>query len=280
MDSIDVVAMTTVVYRGFGGVTVKKIARMGLMNLQNARNGLAALVPSSATTEIARLQLPFVTATMTAEMDQKKRDATSHAQIWSSSVFQTVGASSTPGFVTVIQIAKTGRMNVPRYVIRDNAIPKLSSRVKMVVVYPNCGCAILTTIAETTRMNRPTSAGKRTALRVGKGAPVDRATGVSLNGCSVTAKTTAETTATSYQNIVPNATLRLNLNVPITDVYQRDGCAILKMTAGTIRTKWKSIAKIRTGSVLNPNSNVKTANAYLNITDAITTMIVLTGRMK
>jgi hypothetical protein len=147
----------------------------------------------------------------------------------------------------------------------------------MVAVYQNFGSVILITIVVTTQMNPLTCVDNGTVQLVGKDVQEEPIIGVYLNGYSVMVKTIAVTVRTSCLKIVQNVNLQ-NLNARTIDVYQKDGCVILKTIVGTIQMSLKSYAKEYTDSVRNLNSNVLMENAFRASGDVITMTTVETIR--
>lgn len=147
----------------------------------------------------------------------------------------------------------------------------------MVAAYQNFGSVILITIVATTQTNPLTCVDNGTVRLAGKDVQEEPIIGVYPNGYSVMVKTIVVTVRTNYPKTVQNANLQ-NLNARIIDVYQKDGCVILKTIVGTIQTSPKSYAKEHIDSVRNLNSNVLMENAYRVSGDVITMTTVETIR--
>lgn len=179
------------------------------------------------------------------------------------------------GYVTEIQTVKMLQMKILPTVIIESVIMKQSSLVKTVDVFLSYGLVILTTIVVMILMSPLISADKRIALLDGNVVPVEAITGVFQNGFSVMGKMIAVTTVMKIPPTVLNVMQLQTSNVLIVVVYQNGGCVILKMTVVITLMKPKHCAKAPTGLALNLNSSVPTAVAYLSITGAITTTIVL-----
>lgn len=72
-------------------------------------------------------------------------------------------------------------------------------------VYHSCGCVTLTMTVEMTPMSQLTCVDREIAQQAGSGVLVSLIIVVFPNGCSVTAKTIAATTAMSCQTTAPSA---------------------------------------------------------------------------
>ena len=97
---------------------------------------------------------------------------------------------------------------------------KLNLLVKIIVVFPSCGCVILTMIAVMIPMNQRTCVVKEIVQLGGNVVPDSQTIVVFLNGCSAMAKMTVGITVMSCQKTVQFVMQKPILNVPITDVFQ------------------------------------------------------------
>jgi len=128
----------------------------------------------------------------------------------------------------------------------------------------------------TIQTNRLLCADNETVQLVGRDVPEERITVVYPSGCSVTVKMIVVTVRTNYPITVLNVSHRRTSSAKTTGVYQKDGCAILKTIVVITPTNLKICVKDCIDSVRNPNSNVRTGNAYQVNGDATTMTIAET----
>lgn len=76
--------------------------------------------------------------------------------------------------------------------------------------------------------------------------------------------------------IVPHARKRATSDAETEDVFQSDGCVILRMIVVTTLTKLTTSVMVVSESVPSLNSAVETTNAFLTVGDAIMTTIAET----
>merc|ERR1719431_350507 len=147
-------------------------------------------------------------------------------------------------------------MRMMMFVITEIVIKKQSSPAKMESVFLSFGSATMTMTVVMTVMNQLISADIETVPQDGEDAPATPTTDVSLNGCFVMARMTAEIKRMSNQRIVQNVKKREISNAETSDVFHKDGCVTLRMTVETIPMKLMPCVLEGTVSARSQNFNV------------------------
>merc|ERR1719228_658840 len=153
-------------------------------------------------------------------------------------------------------------MNPTRSVTTGNVTKKQNSPAAMESVFLSCGSVTMTMTAGMTVTSRLTAAGTETTQKAGEDVQVILTTDVSLNGCSVMARMTAEMEQMNCRRTVPNVKRKVTSNVETKDVYRKDGCVISKMIVVITLMKMMRCALEDTENAQNQNLDVVTINAY------------------
>merc|ERR1719318_30713 len=168
-------------------------------------------------------------------------------------------------------------MNPTRSVTTGSATRKQNSPAAMESVFLSCGSVTMTMTAGMTVTSRLTAAGTEIVQRAGEDVQVIQTIDVSLNGSSAMERMTAEMEQMNCQKTVQNAKKRETSNVETKDVYQKDGCVILKMIVEIILMRMMKCAREDIENARSQSSDVETINVYQLDGDVITMMIVATA---
>lgn len=101
-------------------------------------------------------------------------------------------------------------------------IPTLNLLVKMVDVFPNCGCVTLTMIVVMIQTSQHICVDSEIVRQDGNVVLVKVIIVAFPSGCSVMAKMIVEMDLMNYLNIVQNVLLKPTSNVAIIDVFQSE----------------------------------------------------------
>jgi len=134
------------------------------------------------------------------------------------------------------------------------AILKLNLAARTDVAYRNCGCATLITIAVMIPMSQLTCADRETAQPAGRDVLDNQTIDAYQNGCSVMAKTIAETTATNCQKTVQFVNRKLTSSATTIAASRNNGPATLPMIVEMVLMNLTRNAKESIANVLNLSS--------------------------
>jgi len=179
-----------------------------------------------------------------------------------------------PGNVTGMLTAWMVLTNLTRSVTTGNVTRKQNFLAVMESVFLSFGSVTMTMTAGMTVTSRLTAAGTEIVQRAGEDVQVIQTIDVSLNGSSAMERMTAEMEQMNCQKTVQNAKKRETSNVETKDVYQKDGCAILKMIVEIILMRMMKCAREDIENARSQSSDVETINVYQLDGDVITMMIV------
>lgn len=181
-----------------------------------------------------------------------------------------------PGNAMATRIVLMALMKIRIFVIIVRAIRKRNSPVTTANVSQFCGNAILTTIVVTIVTSQPTFAEIKIAQQVGVDALGMQITVVFPNGCFAMAKMIVGMDRMSSMKIAHRVKRKEISVVETEDVYQNDGCVILKTIVETTLMKMTRPVPDDIANVQNRNSDVAMTNVFRADGNVITTMIAVT----
>jgi hypothetical protein len=181
-----------------------------------------------------------------------------------------------PGNVMATRIVLMALTKIRIFVKIVRVIRKRNSPATTANVSQFCGNAISIMTVVTTVMSRPTFAEIKTAQQVGVDAPGMQITDVFPNGCFAMAKMIVGMDRMSSMKIVHRVKRKEISVVETEDVFQNDGCVILKTIVVTTLMKMTRPVQDAIANVQNQNSDVATTSVFQADGNVIMTMIAET----